>query len=182
MLTLASLNASVTHNHPEGIKSAQAVAWAGYLARIGSSKQEIYVAMTSIFGYYLDYHCYQIQSTYEYNETCQQTVPQAIVAFLDSTSFEDAIRNAISIGGDSDTLAAITGGIAKAFYGVPKVLFSKALKYLPADLCETVDVFYTYHNPKYAQYRYFRGESESPFSACSISYWCGWEKSHFEHN
>lgn len=180
VLPLASLSASITHDHPEGIKGAQAVAWAGYLARTGASKQDIYNSMTSIFGYYLDYHCCQIQSTYTYNETCQQTVPQAIVAFLDSENFEDAIRNAISIGGDSDTLAAITGGIAEAFYGVPKKLFAKALKYLPEGLKEIVNTFYTYHNPKFSQYRYFSGEVESPFNASRMSYWWSWEKSHFE--
>lgn len=98
--------------------------------------------MTSIFGFYLNYKCCHIQSAYEYNETCQQTVPKAIVAFLDSTDFEDAIRNTISIGGDSDTLAAVTGGIAEAFYGVPIKLFSKALKYLPDDLTKHVKLFY----------------------------------------
>lgn len=119
----------VTHNHPEGIKGAEATAVAIYLARNGYNINDI--------KNYIDKHYYkmnftldEIRDTYKFNETCQDTVPQAIMAFLESTSFEDAIRNAISIGGDSDTLAAITGGIAEACYGIPKEIRNKALTYL----------------------------------------------------
>lgn len=130
----------VTHNHPEGIKGAEATAIAIYLARNGSSKDEISQYIQNNY-YDLNFRLDDIRETYEFNETCQQTVPQAIKAFLESFSFEDAIRNAISIGGDSDTLAAITGGIAEAFYGVPKEIAEKALSYLDERLRDTFNRF-----------------------------------------
>ena len=111
---------AVTHNHPEGIKGGQATAAAIYLARTGKSMDEIRAYIENQFNYDLSKHIDEIRPTYQFNESSQDTVPQAIRAFLDSTDFEDAIRNAISLGGDSDTLACITGGIAQAFYvGVP---------------------------------------------------------------
>lgn len=120
---------SVTHNHPEGIKGAEATAVAVFLARSGKGILEI--------KDYIDKHYYpmnftldEIRDTYKFNETCQETVPQALRAFFESTSFEDAIRNAISIGGDSDTLAAITGGVAEVYYGVPEDIRKRALTYL----------------------------------------------------
>ena len=110
----------VTHNHPEGIKGGQATAAAIFLARSGRSKEEIRAYIESTFYYDLSWSVDEIRPGYKFNESCQETVPQAIRAFIDATSFEDAIRNAISLGGDSDTLACITGGIAQAFYkGVP---------------------------------------------------------------
>lgn len=118
----------VTHNHAEGIKGAEATAMAIFLARMGHSKAEIRQAMEHY--YKLDFTIDEIRPTYQFNETSQNTVPQAIQAFLESTSFEDAIRTAISVGGDSDTLAAITGGIAEAFYGVSEELKQTALSYL----------------------------------------------------
>jgi len=128
-ISLSKKVTEVTHNHPEGIKGAEATAFAIYLARNGYNINDI--------KNYIDKHYYkmnftldEIRDTYKFNETCQDTVPQAIMAFLESTSFEDAIRNAISIGGDSDTLAAITGGIAEACYGIPKEIRNKALTYL----------------------------------------------------
>lgn len=128
-ISLSKKVTEVTHNHPEGIKGAEATAVAIYLARNGYNINDI--------KNYIDKHYYkmnftldEIRDTYKFNETCQDTVPQAIMAFLESTSFEDAIRNAISIGGDSDTLAAITGGIAEACYGIPKEIRNKALTYL----------------------------------------------------
>ncbi|MGN0741489.1 MAG: ADP-ribosylglycohydrolase family protein [Candidatus Fimadaptatus sp.] len=125
---LARAVTEVTHNHPEGIKGAEATAVAIYLARTGSSMSDIRRAMA---GYYdLDFTLNDIRDTYQFNETCQGTVPQALTAFFESTGFEDAIRNAISIGGDSDTLAAITGGIAEAYYGVPDALREQAMGYL----------------------------------------------------
>ncbi len=118
---------AVTHDHPEGIKGAEATACAIFLARTGRSKDEIRSVIVENY-YKLDFTLDEIRSTYEFNETCQETVPQAIEAFLESESFEDAIRNAISVGGDSDTLAAITGSIAEAFYGIPDDLRTQAIK------------------------------------------------------
>lgn len=119
----------VTHNHPEGIKGAGAVAVSVYLARSGKSIEEIRSYITENY-YSLDFTLDEIRDTYEFNETCQGTVPQALQAFFESNSFEDAIRNAISVGGDSDTLAAITGGIAEAYYGVPADIRATALEFL----------------------------------------------------
>ncbi len=114
-LDLAKASAEVTHNHPEGIKGAQATAAAIFMAKSGKSKEEIKGYIEENF-YQLDFTLDEIRPSYYFNETCQMTVPQAIVAFLESTDFEDAIRNAVSLGGDSDTLAAITGAIAWTFY------------------------------------------------------------------
>lgn len=119
----------VTHNHPEGIKGAEATAVCIYLARVGKSITEIGDYVRANY-YPLDFTLDEIRPTYRFNETCQDTVPQAIEAFLESTSFEDAIRNAISVGGDSDTLAAITGGIAEAYYGISSNIAQRALSYL----------------------------------------------------
>lgn len=120
---------AVTHNHPEGLKGAEAVAMAIFLARTAHSKEQIRDFITANY-YDLDFTIDEIRPTYQFNETSQDTVPQAIVAFLESSSFEDAIRTAISVGGDSDTLAAITGSIAEAFYGVPEELEQQALSYM----------------------------------------------------
>lgn len=108
---------AITHNHPEGIKGGQSTAAAIFLARTGHTKEEIKEFIQNTFGYDLSRHVDEIRPTYKFSESSQETVPQAIRAFLDSTNFEDAIRTAISLGGDSDTLACITGGIAQAFYG-----------------------------------------------------------------
>lgn len=128
-LEMARIVTEVTHNHPEGIKGAQTVAGLVYMALNGSSMEEMKVYAKSCYpelGFTLD----EIRETYRFNETCQQTVPQAITAFFESKNFEDAIRNAISVGGDSDTLACITGSIAGAYYGVRDGLRNKALSYL----------------------------------------------------
>ena len=132
---------AVTHNHPEGIKGAEAVTAAIYLARSGYSVQEIKQHINDNY-YPMDFSLDEIRDTYEFNVTCQNTVPQALKAFFESDSFEDAIRNAISIGGDSDTLAAITGGIAEAYYGVPQDIKEQALNYLDENLLEIVNSFY----------------------------------------
>lgn len=124
---------AVTHDHPEGIKGAEAAAMAVFMARNGYTKGDIWERINNDY-YPLNFKIDDIRATYRFNETCQDTVPQAIEAFLESTSFEDAIRTAISVGGDSDTLAAITGAIAEAYYGVPKELKEKALAYLDEDL------------------------------------------------
>lgn len=108
---------AITHNHPEGIKGGQSTAAAIFLARTGHTKEEIKEFIQNTFGYDLSRHVDEIRPTYKFSESSQETVPQAIRAFLDSTNFEDAIRTSISLGGDSDTLACIAGGIAQAFYG-----------------------------------------------------------------
>ncbi len=115
-MEVAKLSAEITHNHPEGIKGAQATAAAIFLARTGKTKEEIRSFIEDTFGYELQKSWDYWHPIYRWDETCQGTVPQAIIAFLDSTDFEDAIRKAVSLGGDSDTLACITGGIAEAFY------------------------------------------------------------------
>jgi type I restriction enzyme M protein len=125
----------VTHNHSEGLKGAEAVSVAIFLARNGTEKKEIKERIEKDY-YALNFTLDSIRENYEFNETCQGTVPQAIIAFLESVSFEDAIRGAVSIGGDSDTLAAIAGSIAEAYYGVPFDLKSRALSYLDRNLLE----------------------------------------------
>jgi ADP-ribosylglycohydrolase len=132
--TLAERSAAVTHDHPEGIKGAQATAAAIFLARTGKSKEEIKEYIEVKYLYDLNRALDELRPVYQYEESCQRTVPEAIIAFLESTDFEDAIRNAISLGGDSDTLAAITGSIAEAAYGIPEEIASKALCYLEAPL------------------------------------------------
>ena len=141
---LARLSAEVTHNHPEGVKGAMATADAIFMCRYflgggGSDnpaeiKKRIKEHIEKEYGYDLSKTLDEIRPTYRFNETCQDTVPQAIVAFLESTDFEDAIRNAISLGGDSDTLAAITGSIAEAAYGIPEWIKDKAYSYLDEPL------------------------------------------------
>jgi len=115
-LDLGRRSAEITHNHPEGIKGAQAVAAAIYMALHGESKEAIRRYAERQFGYDLDHTCDEIRPAYGWDSSCQGTVPQAIIAFLDSETLEDAIRLAVSLGGDSDTLACITGGIAEAYY------------------------------------------------------------------
>ena len=119
----------VTHNHPEGIKGAESTAAAVYLARTGKDILEIRDYIDENY-YPMNFTLDEIRPTYRFNETCQDTVPQALMAFFESTSFEDAIRNAISVGGDSDTLAAITGGVAEAYYGIPEEIRRQALTFL----------------------------------------------------
>lgn len=140
-LDMARQSAECTHNHPEGIKGAQATALAILMARQGSGKDEIRAEIEHSFGYNLQFTCDEIRPTYGWGATCQDSVPQAIVAFMDATDFEDAIRNAISIGGDSDTIGCITGSIAEAFYGVPDSLRATATTYLPDSLKAIVDEF-----------------------------------------
>ena len=112
----AKRSAEITHNHPEGIKGAQATAAAIFMARTGATKEQIKAYVEQKYGYDLSRTCDEIRPMYQFNETCQGTVPEAIIAFLESTDFEDAIRTAVSLGGDSDTLACITGAIAEAYY------------------------------------------------------------------
>jgi ADP-ribosylglycohydrolase len=131
---MAKLSEEVTHNHPEGIKGAQATAAAIFLARTGYTKAEIKEYVEILSEYDLNRTCDEIRPTYYHKESCQETVPEAIIAFLESTGFEDAIRNAVSLGGDCDTLTCITGSIAEAFYGVPEELKRKCRTRLPDEL------------------------------------------------
>lgn len=119
----------VTHNHPEGLKAAEAVSLAGFMALEGRKMEEIREYVTTNY-YQIDFTLDEIRPYYAFSEACQDSVPQALQAFFESTSFEDAIRNAISIGGDSDTIAAICGGTAEAYYGVPAQLREQALEYM----------------------------------------------------
>jgi ADP-ribosylglycohydrolase len=117
VLSEAAASASFSHNHPEGIKGAQAAALAIWLARNGATRAEIRQDIETTFGYDLKRTVHQIRPSYLFEVSCQRSVPEAIICFLDSTSWEDAVRNAVSLGGDADTQACIAGGIAEAFYG-----------------------------------------------------------------
>jgi ADP-ribosylglycohydrolase len=142
VLREAEKSAAVTHNHPEGIKGAQAVALAVFLARTGSGKQRIRGEIVTRFGYDLDRTLDQIRPRYCFDISCQGSVPESIIAFLESNSFEDAVRKAVSLGGDSDTMGCITGGIAQAFYGsIPREMEFAARTYLTEELLQTVDEF-----------------------------------------
>ena len=141
VLAEAKRSAAVTHNHPEGIKGAQATALAVLLARQGADQAAIRDEISGRFGYDLSRTLDDIRPSYQFNESCQQTVPEAITAFLESTDFENAIRQAISLGGDSDTLANITGGIAEAFYGIPEEIAEKGKTYLPNEFLGIVEDF-----------------------------------------
>ena len=141
-LAMAELSAEVTHNHPEGIKGAQATAAAIYLARTGSTKAEIKAYIEENFQYDLSRTCDEIRPGYHHVESCQETVPEAITAFLEGENFEDVIRTAVSLGGDCDTLTAIAGSIAEAFYGVPEELKAICRSRLTPDILEVVDRFY----------------------------------------
>jgi ADP-ribosylglycohydrolase len=142
VLREARVPAEGTHNHPEGIKGAEATALAVYLARTTHDKSLIRSEIAQRFGYDLNRSLDDIRPTYQFDVSCQGTVPEALIAFLESTSYEDAIRNAISLGGDSDTLACITGGIAEAFYGgVPDFIVNAVRESLTGDLWDTVERF-----------------------------------------
>ena len=137
----ARLTAEVTHNHPEGIKGAESVAAVIWLARNGKSKQEIREYVIKEFGYDLSRTCDEIRPGYHHVESCQQTVPEAITAFLEGESFEDVIRTAVSLGGDCDTLTCIAGSMAEAFYGVPEELKEECRKRITPDMKEVLDRF-----------------------------------------
>ena len=147
---LSKIVTEVSHNHPEGLKGAEAVAMAVYLARTGKDKQEIRAKMQEYYPQLCDknFTIENIYGHYGYDDlgkwvTCQGSIPQALAAFLDSTGFEDAVRNAVYIGGDSDTIGAMAGGIAEAYYGVPPELEEKALSYLTDDL---KGLYYAFEN------------------------------------
>ncbi len=142
VLEQARMTAEITHNHPEGIKGAEATALAVFLARTGQGKVNIKARIQEQFGYDLDRTLSEIRPSYSFDVSCQGPVPEAIIAFLDSESYEDAVRNAVSLGGDSDTLACITGGIAEAFYGsIPEVIRAKVQELLTPDLWEVTEAF-----------------------------------------
>jgi ADP-ribosylglycohydrolase len=140
-LECAKISAEVTHNHPEGIKGAQAVVMAIIVARRGGDRGLIYSKVRYHYKYDLSESVDSIREWYKFDETCQGTAPQAICCALQAVDFEDAIRNAISIGGDSDTVAAITGSIAEAMFGIPEGIREKAISYLPDAMVEVVDRF-----------------------------------------
>lgn len=139
---VARLTARVTHNHTEGIKGAEAAASVIYLARTGGSKEEIRDYVTREFGYDLSRTCDEIRPGYRHVESCQETVPEAITAFLEGTDFEDVIRTAVSLGGDCDTLTCIAGAMAEACYGIPREIREEGRRRLPGDMLSVVDRFY----------------------------------------
>lgn len=135
---MACLSAEVTHNHPEGIKGAESTASAIFLARTGHSKVEIKAYIESEFYYDLSRTCDEIRPTYHHVESCQETVPEAITAFLEGDSFENVIRTAVSLGGDCDTLTCIAGSIAEGFYGVPENLKEECRRRIPKNLLDVL--------------------------------------------
>ena len=142
-LDLGRRSAMITHNHPEGIKGAQAVATAIYLARTGSTKEEIRPYLEETFGYDLSRDCDDIRPTYHFDVSCQGTLPAALAAFFDSRDFESAIRLAVSLGGDSDTIACITGGIAEAFYHeIPATIVEEMHHRLPEEFWTVINELY----------------------------------------
>lgn len=139
---MARYTAVVTHDHPEGIKGAEAVAAAIFLARSGASKEEIKSYVVSEFSYDLSRTCDEIRPEYHHIETCQETVPEAITAFIEGQDFTDVIRTAVSLGGDCDTLTCIAGSMAEAFYGVPDDLTSECRARVTPDMAAVIDRFY----------------------------------------
>ncbi|MBF0752015.1 MULTISPECIES: ADP-ribosylglycohydrolase family protein [Pasteurellaceae] len=139
-LEYAKRSAEITHNHPEGIKGAQATATAIFLARTTKDKTKIKAYIEETFGYNLSQTCDEIRPEYKFDVSCQGSVPQAIVAFLESENFEHAIRLAVSLGGDSDTIAAITGSISEAFYGeIPSEIVSQVIPKLPQEFLTVLE-------------------------------------------
>ena len=147
---LSLMVTDVTHNHPEGIKGAEATAVAAFMAKQGADMQAIRDYIDAKY-YPMDFTLDGIRDSYMFNETCQNTVPQALMAFFESTSYEDAIRNAISIGGDSDTLAAITGAVAECYYGIPQKLREQGISYLDERLLSVLRAFEEKYPPKIAE-------------------------------
>jgi len=143
VLEAARQSALCTHNHPEGIRGALCVAHCIYWARFGRSKEAIRGLVTATYGYKLDTDCDAIRKTNFFDETCQVTVPQAIQCFLEGTDFEHAIRLAVSIGGDTDTIAAMTGSIAEGYYqDIPTELLKEVNDYLPEEMVDIINNFY----------------------------------------
>lgn len=141
-LALARASAEISHNHPEGIKGAEAVVTAIYMAKSGEQQDRIKRYIEEHY-YKLDFSLNDIKQSFHFSETCQDTVPQAIQCFLKANSFEDTIRNAVSIGGDSDTIACISGSIAEAYFGIPDEMIEKVKTYLSKCFIDVVDRFYS---------------------------------------
>jgi len=142
VLAEAARSAAVTHDHPEGIKGAQATALAVFFARSGESKTRIRSEIQRRFGYDLERSIAAIRSSYGFDVSCQGSVPESLIAFLESTDYESAVRNAVSLGGDADTMACIAGGVAEAFYGsVPSPIAEKVRSLLPQGLVDILDRF-----------------------------------------
>lgn len=139
---MARFSAEVTHNHPEGIKGAEATAVAIFMARTGASKDEIKEYIQREFAYDLDRTCEEIRKDYTFDVSCQGSVPEAIIAFLEGKDYEDTVRNAVSLGGDADTQGAIAGSIAEAFFGIPRELLAECRQRLPEEIKKVVDRFY----------------------------------------
>ena len=135
---VAGISASITHNHPEGIKGAQATAAAIFMARNGAGKEEIKDYISKKFEYNLNRTCDQIRPSYGFEVSCQRSVPESIIAFLDGTDYESTLRLAVSLGGDSDTQACIAGGIAEAFYGIPEAIIIEASNFIPQYFKEAI--------------------------------------------
>ncbi len=141
-LEAAKTSAEITHNHLEGIKGAQATAACVYMARTGKTKQEIKEYIEQTFSYNLSRTCNGVRKVYQFDETCQGTVPESIIAFLESTDFESAIRLTVSMGGDADTMGAITGGIAEAYYKeIPQYIKEEVMKRLPTEFIDIMSRF-----------------------------------------
>ena len=138
---LARLTALPTHDHPEGIKGAEAAAAAIFMARKGSGKDDIREYVEEEFGYDLCRSLDEIRPGYSFDVTCQGSVPEAIIAFLEGRDYEDTVRNAVSLGGDSDTQAAIAGAIAEAYFGIPGQIIYEAKEFIPEDMQEVIDAF-----------------------------------------
>lgn len=149
--SMARLSAEVTHNHPEGIKGAEATASAIFLAHTGKTKEEIKTYIEKNFGYDLSRTCDEIRPGYHHVESCQETVPEGITAFLEGESFEDVIRTAVSLGGDCDTLTCIAGSIAEGFYGVPEELKQECRNRLDKELLDVLDRFEGYKSAMNAE-------------------------------
>jgi ADP-ribosylglycohydrolase len=141
VLKEAKKSAEITHNHIEGIKGAEATTLAIFMARKGKSKEEIREVISDRFEYNLSREVNEIRRNYRFEVSCQKSVPESIICFLDSDSFEDCIRNAISLGGDADTMGAIAGGIAEAYYGIPKEIEREVSHYLPNEFIEILTRF-----------------------------------------
>ncbi|MEE4202006.1 MAG: ADP-ribosylglycohydrolase family protein [Halieaceae bacterium] len=141
-LEVARIVTEVTHNHPEGVKGAQAVVMAIFLARTGTAPDDIAAEVANRYGYDLARSVGECRATHVRNETCPGTVPDALICALAAKNFEDAIRNAVSLGGDADTLGAIAGSVAEALFGIPSALRMQAMEYLPEQMIAVVDQFY----------------------------------------
>ncbi len=141
VMRISKESATCTHNHEEGIRGAQAIACCVFLAKKKIAKKEMKRIIENRFNYNISLSLHEASKDYIWNATCQNTVPQAIISFLESVDFEDSIRNAISLGGDSDTIACMTGAISEAYYGIPVVIRKRALDYIPKTMINIIKMF-----------------------------------------